>query len=208
MTAQIVVEVPAKGRKANRLDPGARRSGHKHVPRAVSGRIAVRQDIEPPQRRRELDGSEVRRRECRDHRHEGQSRARGQYGFDSLSGRHHLGSGREAHAIAEKIAHRAAGIVDIRFVRAVRVEPGPMRARGSSVKIGHGGDHRWYGQGWAVIGGTIVAARMEMQGLGVCESGDAATAQIDFGERAPKGLRDGEQTSCGAPGIGWAGSWQ
>ena len=73
MASQIIVEITLDRRQRYRLDPGARGSDHQAVSGAVPGRVAIAQNIEPAQRWREQDGSEVSGRKRREHRHAGQN---------------------------------------------------------------------------------------------------------------------------------------
>ena len=104
--AQIIVEVLKLRRQGNRLDPEARCSGEQAVACAVSGRIAIAEDLEPAERRRKQDSGEVRGRERRHHGHVGHDLTGRQHGLDALAGCQHLIRDAEPDAVPEKVSHR------------------------------------------------------------------------------------------------------
>ena len=138
VASQIIVEIAVERRERHRLDPEALCSGGQAVSCTVPGRVAIPDDIEPAQRRREQDGSEVSGRKRRQHRHAGQNLTGRQHGLDALAGGENLSGGSEADSVPEKDAHRPPRCFDSRLAGTVRGEPGAMRAGLLARKIGDG----------------------------------------------------------------------
>jgi hypothetical protein len=198
---EILVEVAKLRRDDDGLDPGPVRPFDQGVARPVTGRIVVADDVEPPQRVGEQDGGEVGRGECRQHRHVGKDLPNRQNGLDAVARCHHVATDAKADRVAEKIAHRAPGLLErclakCSFVEAVWIEPGAMRARDAIVEIGNGGDHRRPCLGRRMLVGAIEAARVETQASGSADVRNAAFPQIRLYVRADDWLRDTKQSSC------------
>ncbi len=85
--AEILVEVAELWRDHDRFDPVLLRPVDQRRHRAVAGGVVVTGNVESPQRVREQDGGEMRRRESCDHRYGRQDAAERQHRLDALAGR-------------------------------------------------------------------------------------------------------------------------
>jgi hypothetical protein len=70
-----------------------------------------------------------------------------------------------------------------------------VHAGDRAVEGGHGGEQHRPGLARRIVVGAIEAARMKAQRGEIVQRSDGPPAQISLGERAPDGLRHGEQTS-------------
>ncbi len=103
--------------------------------------------------------------------------------------------------------HGAPRIGERGFAVAVAGEPGALQAGQLAGGIGDDAKKRGPGLARAAIIGTVIACGMKAQRRPVKAGGDAASAQIGFGECARHGARERMQFRGGGPVIvrrhGW-----
>jgi len=84
--------------------------------------------------------------------------------------------------MAKEVTHGPPRRVDRCLARAVRREPGAVRAGDLAAEIGDGSDHRRALLSWRPVVRTIVAARLVPQRPGVVDPRDAAIER-SFGRK-------------------------
>ena len=100
---QIIVKIGVVRREQQTLDSdllGARHQGFRCV---MAGAIVVADDVEPAQRRGQLDCSEVGGRECSGERQLREDATERQHGFETLADRHDVIDTPEPYGVAANL---------------------------------------------------------------------------------------------------------
>ena len=166
--------------------PASRARSARRAVAISAGRIAIADDVETAQRRRESEGGEMRSRERRRHRQGRHDTTERAHGFDALAGRNRVadapGCTSQANAVSEKMAHGPARGCEVRLAATGRVDPGALHAGEIAREIGDRCDHRRPDLGSHLLVAPIVAAWMKSQARGPGQDGNAAIAEIAFGK--------------------------
>ena len=142
---EIIVEIPEPRLKHPYGNPNLGCSGGQPFRRTLPRRIAVDGDVEALQPCRQLDGSEVTRRERRP---DGQRRCRlanGEHGLDAFPQHEGLICQGDPDGIAEEVTHSPPRCVDGRLVLSVRCQPSTMHALQGPCPISDHRDQCWSG---------------------------------------------------------------